>query len=140
MKTGSAGGGELDGLAGSGFDGTGAAGALPATTSLAGLSDHEGMGFSGVGVGPLISDEGGQAGMLSVGGSGGQTSVSEGGAVVFSSAGGHVFRAASDATALSGCVIGAWAGGASSAPGCVGTVCAHSGDVFCIGTAVLGFD
>jgi hypothetical protein len=58
--------------------------------SAAGLSDHEGIGFSGVGAGPVISEDGGQAGMLSVGGSGGHTSVSAGGAVSFSSAGGHV--------------------------------------------------
>jgi hypothetical protein len=104
------------------------------------LNDHEGIGFSGVGDGSLISDDGGQAGMLSVGGSGGQTSVSAGGAVVFSSAGGHVCCAASDATDLRGLVIGAWESAASSVPGCVSTVCAHSGDVFCIGTAVFGFD
>jgi hypothetical protein len=54
------------------------------------MSDHEGIGFSGVGAGPVISEDGGQAGMLSVGGSGGHTSVSAGGAVSFSSAGGHV--------------------------------------------------
>jgi hypothetical protein len=93
-----------------------------------------------VGVGSLISDEGGHAGMFSVGGSGGHTSVSAGGAVVFSSAGGHVFCAASDATDLSGLVIDVGSLGAASVPGWVGTVCAHSGDDFCIGTAVLGFD
>jgi hypothetical protein len=78
--------------------------------------------------------------MLSVGGSGGQTSVSAGGAVVFSSAGGHVCWAASDAIALSGWVIGVGSAGAGSVPGWVGTVRAQVGDVFCIGTAVLGFD
>lgn len=78
--------------------------------------------------------------MLSVGGSGGHTSVSAGGAVVFSSAGGQVCCAASDATDLSGLVIGVGSTGASSVPGWVGTVCAHSGEVFCIGTAVAGFD
>jgi hypothetical protein len=105
------------------------------------VKDNEGIGFSGRGVGgSLISDEGGHAGMLSVGGSGGHTSVSAGGAVVFSSAGGHVCCAASDATDFSGLVIGVGSAGAGSVPGWVGTVWAHVGDVFCIGTAVFGFD
>jgi hypothetical protein len=118
-------GGAVDGWAGS---------------SSAAWEDHEGIALSGVGVGSLISDEGGHAGMLSVGGSGGHTSVSAGGAVVFSSAGGHVCCVASDATAWSGLVIGGGSLGAASVPGWVGTVRAHVGEVFCIGTAVLGFD
>jgi len=93
------GGGAVDGLDGCGADGA-VASAAPWPR------DQEGIGFSGVGDGSLISDDGGHAGMLSVGGSGGQTSVSTGGAVVFSSAGGHVFCFASDAAALSGWVIG----------------------------------
>lgn len=100
----------MDGLEGSGSDAA-VASAAPCP------NDHEGIAFSGVGDGSLISDDGGHAGMFSVGGSGGQTSVSAGGAVMFSSAGGHVFCFASEATAVSGLVIGACPIGASSVPG-----------------------
>jgi len=84
-----------------------AAGGAAALESSSGVRDHEGIGFCGKGVCSLISDEGGHAGMLSVGGSGGHTSVSVGGAVVFSSAGGHVCCAASEAPDLSGLVMAA---------------------------------
>jgi hypothetical protein len=59
-----------------------------------------GIGCSGVGAvagSAWISDDPGQAGMLSVGGSGGQMSVSSGGAVVPCSLGGHVRWVAADA-------------------------------------------
>jgi hypothetical protein len=99
----------------------------------------------------LIVEDGGQAGIVcSVGGSGGQTSVSSGiapcrGATSSSGA------AADCSFVLSGAVCGPAAGGhvrlevvagssvsATGSPGGAGTVCAHFGAGFCIGTACFG--
>jgi hypothetical protein len=88
------------------------------------------------GTGCFSSDDGGHAGMArSVGGSGGQMSVSCGGAGADTEDGGHVDFLASAATDFGGSVFGASPLSSSSfSPGDVGTVCAHSGVAFFTGT------
>ncbi len=99
----------------------------------------------------LIVEDGGHAGIVcSVGGSGGHTSVSSGIAPcsgAASSIGAPVGRSASVLGGLCGPpagghvrfdVVAGNSGSSSASPGGAGTVCAHFGAGFCIGTACLG--